>query len=283
MNLKETALEWRIVNPYNPIFITHLNYIKCFKKISENLNLECKKLDKSNKKLNKKLLNKVSLIRLIKKSLDEEFKACKENKDFAEVFSIWIPVKSYYLIFNMLLVLDYLISPENNKDFNISHKSLILKIKELIRKSELIFNKSYFNHLYTHQEVKDLKFDKGENLKEEQNIEKLTKCLVKKLIAYKVEEFRRNEKISSLKKKKDKLKIEAYLSKELTNLFELFYLLRIKTNYRDLDFLEEDVGSIQFYSYFENYYLATINFYKALKNPINDLSKKRFEKDLIEP
>ena len=281
MNLKETALTLKVINPYNPTFITHLNYIKCFNKISKNLNLECKRLDKSTKKTDKRLLSKVSLIKLIKKSLDGEFKACKENNDFAEVFSIWIPVKSYYLIFNMLLVLNYLISPENNKGFNISHKSLITKTKELIGKSELIFNKSYFNHLYAHQEVKDVKFDPGENLKEEQDVQKLTKCLIKKLVSYKIEEFKRSKKINSLRKKKDRLKVENYLSKEFTNLFELFYLFRIKTNYRDLDFLEEDVGSTQFYNYFENYYLATMNFYEALKKSINNLSKKRFKKDLI--
>ena len=282
MKLNEATLELRVVNPYNPIFITHLNYIKCFKELSDGLNIETNRLDKSNKKINnKKLLNKILLVKLIKKSLDNEYKACQENKDFAEVSSIWIPVKSYYLIFNMFLVLDYLISPENNKDFNISHKSLILRIKELIRKSELIFNKSHFNHFYTYEEVKDVKFDKGENLKEEQNIEKLTKRLIKKLIEYKKDEFKRDKKIRDLRKKKDRLSVSEYLSKELTNLFEFFYLFRIKTNYRDLDFLSEDVGPIQFYSYFENYYLASMSFYQALKKLINDLSMKRYSEELI--
>ncbi|PIN89449.1 hypothetical protein COU60_03575 [Candidatus Pacearchaeota archaeon CG10_big_fil_rev_8_21_14_0_10_34_76] len=281
MNLRETALEWRIVDPYNPVFITHLNYIKCFKKLSDGLNVESNRLDKSNKKANKKLISKISLIKLIKKSLDREYKACQESKDFAEVSSIWVPVKAYYLVFNLFLVLDYLISPGNHKNFNISHKSLTLRIKELIRKSELIFNKSHFNHLYTYEEVKDVKFDKGENLREEQDTEKLTKRLIKKLIEYKIEEFKRENKIKDLRKKKERLKLSEYLSKELTNLFELFYLFRIKTNYRDLDFLKEDVGSTQFYNYFENYYLATINFYEVLKSLINELSQKRFNEELI--
>lgn len=280
-NIKEVALEWRVINPYNPSFITHLNYIKCFKKISNNLNLECHRFDKSKKKINKKLLNKILLIKLIKKSLDGEFKACQENKEFAEVSSIWIPVKSYYLIFNMFLVLDYLISPENNKDFNISHNSLTFKIKELIRKSELIFNKPHLNHLYTYNEVKDVKFDKGENLKEEQNIEKITKRLVRKLFEYKQEEFIRIKGIKNLRKKKDRKNVSKYLSNELTGIFEFFYLSRIKANYRDLDFLREDVGSLQFYNYFENYYLVTINFYVALKKLINKLSTKRFNQELI--
>jgi hypothetical protein len=281
MNISEAALEWRIVDPHNPVFITHLNYIRCFNKISENLVLDCTRFNKSNKKLNKKLLNKVSLIKLIKKSLDEESKTCKENTDFAEVSCIWISVKSYYLIFNLLLVLDYLISPEDSKDFNVSHKSLIFRVKELIRKSELTFDKPYFNHLYTYEEVKDIKFDKGENLKEEQNTEKWVKCLIRKLIDYKVDEFKRENKLSNLRKKKDKLKVSEYLSKEFTNLFELFYLFRIKTNYRDLDFLKEDVGPTQFYNYFENYYLATINFYVALKKLINTLANKRFGEEII--
>jgi len=273
--------ELKVIDPYNPVFMTHLNYVKCFKVLSENLNVEANRFDKSKNKETKKLTNKIILIRLIKKSLDEEYKECQENKDFAEVTSIWVPVKAYYLIFNMFLVLYHLISPQNNKDFNISHKGLIKRIKELIRKSELIFDKPHFNHLYTYEEVKDVKFEKGENLKKEQNIEKLTKCLIKKLFEYKLEEFKRENKIKNLRRKKDRKEVNNYLSIEFINLVEFFYWYRIKANYRDLNFLKEDVGPNQFYSYFENYYLATINFYEALKKLINELSQKRFGKGLI--
>lgn len=273
--------EFRVIDPQNPIFVTHLNYMKCFKALSENLNIDTNRFDKSKSKKSKKLVNKITVVELIKKSLDKEYKECQENKDFAEVTSIWVPVKAYYLIFNMFLVLYHLITPQNNKDFNISHKGLIKRIKELIRKSELIFNKPHFNHLYTYEEVKDVKFEKGGNLRKEQNIEKSTKHLIKKLFEYKVEEFKRENKIKDLRKKKAREKVNKYLSKEFTNLIEFFYWYRIKANYRDLNFLKEDVGSDQFYNYFENYYLATINFYEALKKLINELSQKRFRKELI--
>ena len=269
------------INSREPRFITHLNYIKCLNNFSDSLNAKIKRFDKSDKKRSDKLAKKINLIKLIKKGLDEEYKMSKSDKESAEVFSIWIHVKSYYLIFNLFLVLDYLISPENNKEFNLTHKETMKKIKVLIKDSHLVFNKTEFNHLYKYVEVKYIKFLKGENLKEEQDWNKVSKCLIRKLFNYKIEELKRENNFKNFKTKKAREKLREYLVSELTGFYEFFYWFRIKANYRDLEFLSNDVGSMQFYSYFENYYILTINFYEALKSLINELSKKRFNEEII--
>lgn len=74
---------------------------------------------------------------------------------------------------------------------------------------------------------------------------------------------------------------ENFLDNKEISLFEFFYWYRIKTNYRDLAFLDQELYEEDIVKFYENYYLLTINFYNAFKKLINNLSKKRFGRDII--
>jgi len=107
--IRQVEEEYKKQHP--PDFMTHLNYVVCMNDISGGLNAGCKLNIKNKiKKEGKILQKKLNLIKLIKRNLNEEYKTVKQDQAFAEVCVPWIAVKAYYLIFNLLLILDYLVS-----------------------------------------------------------------------------------------------------------------------------------------------------------------------------
>jgi len=64
-------------------------------------------------------------------------------------------------------------------------------------------------------------------------------------------------------------------------MYEFFYWYRIKSNYRDLEFLDKDIDDGQFKDFYKNYFKLTISFYEALKKMINNLSKMRLSKEIL--
>jgi len=265
-----------------PDFMTHFNYVECLNTVSNGLNAECK-LDIQNKIQNgsNTLKKKVNLIKLIKRNLDEEHKTIEQNPAFAEVCVPWIAVKSYYLMFNLLLVLDYLISTQESS-FNSTHDGLLKKFKNHLEKQEIVFNKKIFNVNFKCSEIVNLKVKSGSNLKIVGiNLKERVLQVLKKLILYKIEDFQRKEKIKNFRSKKAREKKKEFLEKNTINMCEFFYWYRIKSNYRDLEFLDKDIDDKQFRNFYKNYFELTISFYETLKKLINVLSKIRLDKEIL--
>jgi len=262
-----------------PSFRTHLNYVSCMNRISKGIKIKVNLKVKNKIKKNENLSKKLNLIKLIKKSLEEEYKIVSENEEFAEVCNTWIAVKSYYLIFNLCLILCYLINTGNSLDF--SHKHVLNKIKNLIKSNKITFNKGEFNKLYPCKNALEFKIERGEALKKDIDDNRRIKSIVKKLANYKLIDFKRSKEIPNFRKKINRKKRDDFIKEKTINLFEFFYWYRIKANYRDLEFLNAEVSERDFFNFYESYVKLTTNFYFAFKKAINDLSEKRLEEQII--
>jgi len=265
-----------------PDFMTHFNYVECLKTISNGLSVECK-LDIKNKiqNGNTNLKKKVNLIKLIKRNLDEEYKTIKQNPAFAEVCVPWIAVKSYYLMFNLLVVLEYLISAQESS-FNVSHDGLLKKFKSRLENQEIVFNKKVFNTNFQCSKIINLKVKSGSNLKiVGVDLKERVLQVFKKLISYKIEDFQRKEKFKNFRSKKAREARKKFLEDSSVNMCEFFYWYRIKSNYRDLEFLDKDIDNRQFTDFYKNYFELTLSFYELLKKMINTLSKTRLAKEIL--
>lgn len=264
-----------------PDFMTHLNYVGCLNVVLHGLTAECKLEIKNKIKENKILDKKIKLIKLITKSLNEELKAIKVNLSFAEVCVPWIAVKAYYLLFNLFLIAEYLISGQESF-FNSSHEGLLKKLKNHIKKKDIVFNKEVLNTNFRCSEIINTKVKLGANLKiVGVNLEERVLQILKKLIYYKIDDFQRKEKIKNFRSKKDRERKKEFLENNNINICEFFYWYRIKSNYRDLEFLDKDIDDEQFKVFYKNYFELTVLFFKALKGLINDLSKKRLNKEIL--
>jgi hypothetical protein len=208
-----------------------------------------------NKIKESKILNKkINLIKLIIKSLDEESKTIIRNPAFAEVCVPWIAVKAYYLIFNLFMILGHLISGQESF-FNSSHEGLFKKIKEWIEKKEIFFSKEIFNTNFQCSKIVNLRVKSGANLKViNVNLNERIIQIFKKLIYYKLEDFQRKERIKNFRSKKNRQKRKEFLENNTVNICDFFYCYRIKSNYRDLEFLDRDISDRQFSDFYINYF-----------------------------
>lgn len=264
-----------------PDFVTHLNYITCLNKLSTNLILECRRNIKNKILESKNLKKKTNLINLTYRSLQEEYKMISQNQDFAEVCVPWVAVKSYYLLFNIFIITKYLLTGEESV-FNSSHASILKSLEGFIGNGELYFSQDVFNQVYTCDEINILKISSGYNLRFiEVDIKKRFQQVLKKLLDYKIENFKRDKKINNFRKKRDQDALKKFIHESNLNIGDFFHLYRIKSNYRDLEFLDKDISASQFSEFYNNYFGLTNNFYVAFIILINNLSKIRLGREIL--
>jgi len=274
----ETSWE-KIETPLkHPAFTTHLNYASYLKNLSDNLKLKVKVKQLSQINKSDFLEKKVKLIRLIEENINEEYKKICNFKDYSQICVSWIPVKSYYLFFNLVLLLLYLIEGQE-KWFIAHHDKIHIKLKEIIRENKLIFSKEDFNKIYLSRQILTwAKTPPGSNIRTtNQDATQLKKLIIQKLLDYKKQYFKQQRNIKRLCEPKK----TQFLNKTTISLWEFFYWYRIKVNYRDMTFIESSVSIEEFYEFYRNYYFLTKNFFKALKPTLNILAMQRIGENIL--
>lgn len=277
--IKKIEKQYRENNP--PDFITHLHYIEFLNTISKDMSLERKREFNGKIQTPSKLLKqKARLINFTLKSIGDEYGVISTNNDFAVFCCSWIPVKSYYIVFNLLLILKYLITCDE-KSFSSSHSGINKEFKGYIERGEIKFSKDCFNEVYDGKKIEEIchwKSASGESLKIISfNEEGRLKLILKKIVEYKKDDFKRIKNLKSLRGKNGK----EFLSQSKINLSDFFYCWRIKANYGGMEFLDKQIPDIQFKNYFLNYYGFLLNYHKCLKNIINELAIIRFGEKVL--
>jgi len=165
---------------------------------------------------------------------------------------------------------------------NSKHKDILRWFNNCIKNTELNFSNPLFNCVYLCLDVRNIKSNPGENLRKNTfNIDARCKQILKKLVDYKVDDFKREKNIPNFRKKKHQAERDNFLKSNYVSIFEFFYWYRIKANYRDLEFLDTDIASPSFQDYYNYYFNLTMNTQAAFKQLINKLSKIRFNKEIL--
>lgn len=257
-------------------FKTHSNYVKHLSALTKNLTLNLIYRPNENLEESKYLKTKLKLIELTLENLKEEMNNIRTYPEYSIICVSWIPVKAYYLIFNLILLIAYLDSCDESNLKYASHVNAINYFKNLLNK-KIKFNLLDFNETYKADIISKFKVDKWDNIRQNVSPETRKKEILKILLRYKIENFKFINKIKRLSGKTK----EKFLSSVTLNLIEFFYLYRIKANYRDMEFISKLIPVGDFFKFYENYYNLTLNVYNALSKTINDLSQIRFKKNLL--
>lgn len=224
---------------------------------------------------------KITLINLTLKSLEQEYDIIQNEPEFAQVCVSWISVKSYYILFNLLIIFRYLIA-QDQSSFYVSHHILQKEIVYLIKRGDLKFSESKFNQVLDGRSAISLKIKAGANIRQTAyDIEERTQQILKKIEAYKEEDYRIQKHIKTIRKKKDKNLVMLFRGKCNINLIEFFYWYRIKANYRDLEFLNKKIAIDKFVDYYNEYYQLTQNFHSAFKTLINKMALVRYSNEIL--
>lgn len=248
-----------MVNNEHQAYDTHLNYINCLVCLTENINL------KSNYSLKKvkipEVENKKNLIELTKKSLNDEYKIVQIDKDYSYASTSWLPIKSYYLIFNILLTIEYILKVQKSS-FKISHSRCIDEFTRKLKEKEIEFSNDILNQVFD-SSILQHKVKSGANLSHSTPNCDMYKMAIRKIAIYKTEDWKQKNHID-LRKKAHKIKYQQYLNSFLISIFDFPYYMRIRSNYRDFAFID-GVSIDETANYFNKFFSFTVFFVKSLE------------------
>lgn len=248
---------------------THLNYIKCLASLMNGTTLQY------NNSLQKAGLpdidQKKNLIALTKKSLNDEKKIVDIDKDYSYASTSWLPVKSYYLIFNVLLTVEYVIKIQKGV-FKQGHTKCVDEFTRKLQAQEIQFSNAILSQVFD-QTILTHKVASGANLSSRTTDDDMYKMAIRKIAKYKVDNWKQINRIN-LKKKTDKTKYQNYLSNFSVSIFDFPYYMRIRSNYRDFAFID-GVTTDETAEYFNTFFAFTVHFVKMLESLKTNLVSSR--------
>ena len=256
-------------------FDTHAYYLEFMREQSDSLKVKVNIKEKKLNNLDKSLVTKVSLLKLTLKNIEAEKNQIDSYPEYSVVCSSWISVKSYYLVFNLFIILEYLIRADSSY-LNPSHTAVHNCLKDLIESNILVLNNQYFRKVISTREALDWNAPLYSNVKPNIATSVRSKQVLKILARYSKEKYKIDNKNSRLIGT-NKLSFE----KKTVNLCEFFYHYRIKANYRDMEFMDKGVQLEKFINFYNDYYELTINFHSAFCEAINFVAMRRVNRQLI--
>lgn len=223
-------------------FITHLNYIRCLKKILSEASISVSTRGSFIK--NDEEVNRFrNLFRLTKMSLATDIRLARHNPAFAIIVAPWFPVKCYYALYYLESILIHLADGSNQGFTRGGHTSVRKVIYTHITTNLINFTITDLSSVYSLASIDALPpIPSGSNTSS--GFWEQPQCissLLKKLKEYKVHNQMLSQKWN-LHRKKDREEKNRFIAREKISLLDFFYWYRIKANYRDLDYIDFENG-----------------------------------------
>ncbi|MGZ6005401.1 MAG: hypothetical protein ACXWLH_04590 [Candidatus Saccharimonadales bacterium] len=263
---------YQSLNPIDhPDFVTHKYYLEFLERATYKLEVRYCHTLSSSAVLNKlHFADRVKLAELTCDNLSQECESVKLVPEYARVCCAWIAIKSYYLIFYLETILLALIE-DKPEYLRIGHTDLRHKLTEKFKVEELITSSPYFNLVFSNKKISEIQVSAHSNLRYDTPEKERYTALLKKLYDYNRDDFKQLRKIKRL----TGVQKSKFDSKEIT-LLDFFYWYRIKSNYRDLEFIANDnLPTKELVNFYYRYCRVAFNVAKSLENIINDVYKVR--------
>lgn len=262
---------WLITKDTNQDYRTHYVYIKCLSRLIDGCFLIY------NSRVNDKKLpflkKKGNLIKLTKKSLEDEYKIVCADNEYSYACISWLPVKIYYLLFNQFLTLEYIIKGKEDV-FNTKHIDCLKNFTNKLEKKEIEFSNPILNQVFD-KSILDWKSGiPGANLSSNTEKKILYRLIMKITANYKLNDWKRVNSIKDFRSKVNKEKKRKFLDGFKVSIFDFFYCMRIRANYRDFNFIN-NISFDETFKYFKEYYNFSLNFFELFKKLGEDLIKNK--------
>lgn len=250
-------------------FETHLKYVSRVAALTNSVSLSCGVQPKLSKDKLNTINGKLQLIKLTKQSIDDEYKIVQIDSEYSNASVLWLPIKTYYLVFHLLCVIDYILSGNEMSLLN-QHSPCIRKFTNMLKKGEIFFGLDLLNKTFD-KDILKFKTKSGEHLKSTVSDDVLYSLIMKKSFKERVDVFKRLDNING-RTTDGKQKISKMINSTTVSVFDYFYVMRMRTNYRDFSFIK-GIEGYQTKEYFEAYYFAAGNLYSCLTGLVNELVK----------
>ena len=253
-------------------FTTHFNYIKCMDRIMTEVKIDIPVVQ--NAQIDNKLVKKhQNLASLTKNGIDSEIKACKSQAEYAEIVAPWIAVKCYYRIYYLESVVIHL---SNGSKF-LGHSQIRGKINTYCSVGNITSKLGEAEKVCSVLDAKIHKIKMGSNISQNYYLSpECIKSVRAKTATYLEEQWKHSKKIASYASKVNKEKRDKFRSNQKLSLLDYFYQMRLKANYKDMDFLRfDEITPRQVVDYIELYVSATNKYCNGLQTAINKIVKDR--------
>lgn len=251
-------------------FETHLKYVSLIEELSRGLKISTTLTPKLKASDTDKLKEKIQLVKLTKTSIDQEYKIVQFDKDYSSASVLWLPIKSYYLLYHLLCITDCLLTGKTSS-LSAGHHDCVNTFNALLKNSDIQFNKSLLNSIFD-ESILSFTTKSGEHLRHDAQDDRVYSLIMKKVANGKIENYKIVQGLSG-RRTKDKIRITNFSKNMQVSIFDFFHLMRLRMNYRNLNFVD-NIPSSDTKVYFEKYYASADNFYKCFTTLINDLIKK---------
>lgn len=267
-------------NSLSVTFKTHLNYIKCMSRLTDSIVISMPSL--SSARLDSRPLTKFdTLARITANSIQGEKDACDSERAYAQVASPWIPVKCYYQLYYLESTFLYLFDGSLVGFGHGGHSRVKQAIVRHLQNGTISLSGTHATELSTivnWHTANSYRTTSGANIAEGYHgTAECVESLRKKVSEYIEIDWKQNERIVNYRTAAARAKKVSLLHPKEFCLLDYFYWMRIKANYRDVDFLDFDnhVNEEDAYEYLTYYVQATNNYAATLNAAIGTLKLNR--------
>lgn len=172
------------------------------------------------------------------------------DSEYSYASTSWLPIKSYYLFFNQLLTIEYLIKVAASA-FQATHSGCVQEFTRKLSVGDITFSVPELNQVFD-QTIFSFTLPTGANLSRYTPRASMFRLAMKKIARYKLEEWQRKcrHKARTLARR---MAQEAFLRTFTVSIFEFPYYMRLRANYRDFAFIDA-VDHTETAQYFQRYY-----------------------------
>lgn len=249
-------------------FETHLKYVSLLARLAGGVSVSCTVVPTLVPTDLPKIKDKSRLIELTKQSIKDEHGIVQIDEEYSTAAVLWLPIKSYYLAYHLLCVIDYLLTGKPAM-LRTKHGECVERFTELLANGSIQFSEPLFNQVFD-RSILNFREAPGEHLKRSVADDVMYKLVMKKVADEKVKSWRQSQGITEGRTKKNRARIEKFKQSMTVSIFDFFYQMRLRLNYRNFDFID-DVPANQTKAYFDQYFAVAGYFYSALANLKNKL------------
>jgi hypothetical protein len=254
------------------MFRTHYNYAKSMARTLDQIQIHTT-LRTTTQLDQNKIRQFWKLAKITHRGITSELDACSEESVYSQVVAPWMPVKCYYRIYYLESIMIYLLNGNVAGFSNGGHTRVRSAIKSLIENGQISFSNPKVAQAVTMTSAKTHTISSGANLSP--TYFQTDDCIlsIRKKVADYVEHNWKTVNQINYRLASHRSRRYAFFDLTEVNLTDYFYWMRIKANYRDVDFLdfEQDVTEQDAYNYILQYAVAHESYANALETFINEL------------
>jgi len=262
------------------MFRTHWNYVKCLNRLFSGAQIQI------NVDVNTYVdpapagrFEKLSQITL--KGIQQELQACHQEVTYASVIAPWIPVKCYYRLYYLESILLYFLDIDYRGFHNGGHTSVrssLLANLESGRISISGVSATELSEIRTWEQATSFSTYPGSNIGGDYHMYPDCHQSIKKKVAEYIKiDWMQKKKITSFRTAAARLLRDRELKPKKFLLWDYFYWMRIKANYRDVDFLdfEHDIRAADSHEYIKEFTESSEKYASALIGAITYIKDRR--------